>query len=84
MQGFVSHSLGVVNNVVLKTCEVLPSGMIQSHRTYLHKTLPDLTLLVGASGYFTSPDIFTSNSLAFQVNSHGLRYYEDHTWVQHR
>ena len=52
MQGFVSHSLGVVNNVVLKTCEVLPSGMIQSHRTYLHKTLPDLTLLVGCFRIF--------------------------------
>ena len=43
IQGFVSHSLEVVNNVVLKTCEVLPSGMIQSHCTYLHKTPPDLT-----------------------------------------
>ena len=31
IQGFISHSLEVVNNVILKTCEVLPSGMIQSH-----------------------------------------------------
>ena len=43
IHGFVSHILEVVNNVVLKTCKVLPSTMIQSHRTYLHKMLPDLT-----------------------------------------
>ena len=34
-QGFDSHSLVVVNNVVLKICEVLPSGITKSHCTWI-------------------------------------------------
>ena len=33
MQCFVSHSLVVMNNVVLKICEVFASGIIKSHST---------------------------------------------------
>ena len=33
IQRFVSHSLVVMNHVVLKICEVLSSGIIQYHFT---------------------------------------------------
>ena len=35
MQGFISHRLEAVNSVVWKICVVLPSGMIQSHYTWI-------------------------------------------------
>ena len=43
IQGFVSDSLEVGNYVALKTCEVLPSGMIQSHYTSIKLCPPYLT-----------------------------------------
>ena len=61
MQGFVSHSLEVVNNVVLKKSEVLPSDMIQSHCTCI-KLCPTLPYWWGVFGHLTSLDIFTSHS----------------------
>ena len=47
MQGFVSHGIVVVNNVVMKICEVLPSGIGTLISLHLNKTLPDLAALVG-------------------------------------
>ena len=43
IQCFVSHSIEVVNNVVFKTCKVLPSGMCQYHCTCIKLCPPYVT-----------------------------------------
>ena len=66
IQGLVSHGLVVVDSVVLKIYDVLPSDIIQSVCGYLNKTLPDLTPLQwGSFRFLTSLDILTSPSFAF-------------------
>ena len=48
IQGFGSHSLEVVNNIVLKAFAL----GYDSISLYMHKTLADLTLLVGCFRIF--------------------------------